>query len=63
MFRKKFENILECIKADPNTYEYATLHLVNKSIDLATFFLERGGSLALTSKHLRKNKKGRDGSS
>ena len=48
--------MLECVKADPNTYEYATLHLKNKNVDLAIFFLERGGSFSLTSKHLRNKK-------
>ena len=47
----------ECFESDPNTYQYATLHLKNKNVDLAIFFLERGGSFSLISKQLRKNKK------
>ena len=42
----------ECVQSDPNIYEYATLRLKNKNVDLAVFFLERGGSLSLISKHL-----------
>ena len=41
-FRNNFEIMLECVKTDPNTYGYATLHLKNKNIDLAIFFLESG---------------------
>ena len=52
-FRNKHKIMLECVKADPNTYEYANLLLKNKNIDLAIFFLERGGSFSLISKHLR----------
>ena len=29
----------------------------NKNVDLAIFFVERGGSFSLISKHLRNNKK------
>ena len=46
----------ECVESDPNTYQYATLHLKNKNIGLPIFFLERGGSYSLVSKHLRNNK-------
>ena len=42
----------ECVESDHNTYQYATLHLKNKNVDLAIFFLERGGSFSLISKHL-----------
>ena len=45
------------MESDPNTYRYATLDLKNESIDLAIFFLERGGSFSLVSKHLRNYKK------
>ena len=47
----------ECVKADPNTYENATLDLKNKNIDLAIFFLEHGGCFSLISKHLCNNNK------
>ena len=47
----------ECVESDTNTYQYATLHLKNKNVDLAIFFIERGGSFSLFSKHLRCNKK------
>ena len=47
----------ECVESDTNAYQYATLHLNNKNVDLAIFFLERNGSFSLISKHLRKNKK------
>ena len=47
----------ECVESDPNPYQYATLGLKNKNVDLAIFFLERGGSFSLISKHLRNNKK------
>ena len=50
--------MLECVKADPNTYQYAPLNLKNKNVDLAIFFLERGGSFSLISKHLRNEKVG-----
>ena len=33
-FRNKYENMLKCVEADPNTYQFATLHLRNKNIDL-----------------------------
>ena len=36
--------MLECVKADPNTYEYATLDFKKKIVDPSIFFLERGGS-------------------
>ena len=45
----------ECVESDPNIYQYATLHLKNKNVDLTIFFLERGGSFPLISKHLRNN--------
>ena len=48
--------MLERVKADPNTNTYATLDLKNKNIDLSIFFLERGGSFSLVSKHLRNSK-------
>ena len=47
----------ECVESDPITYQYATLYLKNKNVDLAIFLLERGGSFSLISKHLRNNKK------
>ena len=47
----------ECVESDPNTYQYATLHLKNKNVDFAIFFIERGGSLSLISKHLCNSKK------
>ena len=47
----------ECVEPDPNTYQYATLHLTNKNVGLAISFLERGGSYSLVSKHLRNIKK------
>ena len=47
----------ECVESDPNTYQYATLHLKNKNVDLALFFVECGGSFSFISKHLRNNKK------
>ena len=55
-FRNKYEIMLECVKADPNTYEYATLHLKNKNVGLAIVFPERGGKYSLGSKHLSHNK-------
>ena len=45
----------ECVEADPNIYDHATLTL-KQNVGLAIFFLERGGSFSLASKHLRKNK-------
>ena len=45
------------VESDLNTYQYATLHLKYKNIDLAIFFLEGVGSFSLMSKHLRNNKK------
>ena len=42
----------ECVKSDPNTYQYATLHLTQNA-NVANFFLERAGSISLISKHLR----------
>ena len=47
----------ESIQSDTNTYQYATLHLKNKNVDLAIFFLEQGGSSSLICKHLCNNKK------
>ena len=49
--------MLRCVEADPDTYQYDTLHLKNKNVDLAIFFLERGGSFSLISEHLRNNEK------
>ena len=46
----------ECVKSDSNTYQYAILHL-KQNVNLAIFFLERGGSFSFISKHLRYNKK------
>ena len=46
----------ECVKSNPNTCQYATLHL-NQNVDLATFFLEQGGSFSHISRHLCNNKK------
>ena len=46
----------ECVESDPNTYQYATLHL-EQNADLAKFFLERGCSFSLISKHLRNIRK------
>ena len=57
MFRSKYEIVLECVKAHPNTCEYATLHFKNKNVDLAIFFVEIGGSFPVISKHLCNNKK------
>ena len=51
----------ECVESDPNTYQYATLHL-KQNVDLAIFFVERGGSISLISKHLRNKKSWNDGS-
>ena len=56
VFRNKYEIMKECVESDPNTYQDAKLHLKNKNVDLATFFLERGGSFSLISKHFRNNK-------
>ena len=56
VFRNKHETIKECVEADPNIYQYATLDFKNKIVDLAIFFLECGGSFSSISKHLRKNK-------
>ena len=44
------------IREKRNTYQNATSRLT-QDVDLATFFLEQGGSFHLISKHLRKNKK------
>ena len=55
MFRNKYEIIKECVESDPNTFQYATLQLKNKSVDLAIFFLERSGSFSLISKQPRNN--------
>ena len=57
VFRNKYEIMKECVELDPNTYRYATLGSKNKNVDLAIFFLERGGSFSFISKHLRINKK------
>ena len=57
VFRNKYKIIKECVEADPNTYQYASLHLKNKNVNLAIFFLELGGSYSLISKHLRNNTK------
>ena len=35
----------ECVKLDPNTYQYATLHL-KQNADLAKVFLVQGGSFS-----------------
>ena len=32
----------ECVKSDPNTHQYATLHL-KQNVTVAIFFLEQGG--------------------
>ena len=32
----------ECVESYPNIFQYATLHL-KQNVDLALFFLERGG--------------------
>ena len=56
VFRKKYEILKQFVELDPNTYQYATLHLKNKNVDLTIFFLERGGSFSLISKHLRNKK-------
>ena len=47
----------DCVESDLNTYQYATLDLKNKYVDLVIFFLERGGSFSLISKHLHNNEK------
>ena len=47
----------KCVESDPNTYQYALLHLKNKNVDFAILFIKSGGSFSLVSKHLRKNKK------
>ena len=46
VFRNKYENMKECVESDPNKYQYATLNLKSKNVDLAIFFLERGGSFS-----------------
>ena len=56
-FRNKYEITKECVESDRNTYQYVTLHLKNKNVDLALFFIERAGSFSLISKHLSNNKK------
>ena len=56
-FRNKHEIMKECVKSDPNIYQYATLHLKNENVDLEKYFLERGCSFSLISKHLRNDKK------
>ena len=53
-FRNKYEIMKDCFESDPMIYQYATLHLKNKNVDLAIFFIERGRSFSLVSKHLRK---------
>ena len=57
VFRNNYETMKECVESDPNTHQYAISHLKNKNVDLAIFFLERGCSFSLFSKHLRTNKK------
>ena len=52
----KYEIMKEFVESDPSIYQYATLHLKNKNVDLAIFFLKHGGSFSLISKHLRKIK-------
>ena len=54
-FRIKYNVMKECVKSDPSTYQYATLHL-KQNVNLAIFFLDRGGSFSLISKHLRNKK-------
>ena len=46
-----------CVEADPNTYQYATLPLKNKNVDLAIIFIGSGASFSLISKHLRNIKR------
>ena len=55
--RNKYESMTECVEANPNYHQYATLHLKNRNVDLAIFFLDRGSSFSLYYKHLRNNKK------
>ena len=55
-FRNKYKIIKACVESISNTYHFATLHLKNKSVDLAIFFRERGGSFSFFSEHLRNNK-------
>ena len=56
------KKLKQAIRESPNTYQYAILRLKH-NVDLATYFIEQGGSLSLISKHLRKNKKSCDGGS
>ena len=56
MFKNKYEIILECVESDPDIYQCANFQLKKKNVDLAVFFLERGGSFCFISKHLRKKK-------
>ena len=56
VFRNKYEIVKECVKSDPKTCQYATLHL-KQNVNLAIVFIERGGSFPLKSKHLRNIKK------
>ena len=56
VFRNKNEILKECVKSDPNTCQYATLHL-KQNVDLDIIFLEQGRSFSLISKHLRNIKK------
>ena len=56
VFRNKYKITKECVESDPNAYQYATLHLKNKNVNLAIFFLDRVGSSSLISKHRRNNK-------
>ena len=56
LFRNEYEIMKECVEAEPNKFENATLNLKNKNINFAIFFLERGGSFSLISKHMRNNK-------
>ena len=54
--KSKFEILKVFLEADPDTFEYAILRL-KQNVGLAIFFLERGGSYFLVSKHLRNKKK------
>ena len=56
VFRNIYEIMEECVRSNPNTYQNVTLHL-KQNVNLAIFFLQRGGSFSLISKHLRNTKK------
>ena len=56
-FRNRYNFMKECVESNLSTYHYATLHLKNKNVDIAIFFLECVGSFSLISKLLRKYKK------